>query len=155
LKLRFNVNIIPKTTKNYINRPVNHEIMPVSKKILLDTNFLLIPGQFKVDIFSEIERIADFKYKLCVLDLSLKELDNIIEKQKGKDKEAAKLALLLIKSKDIDIIKSKGNYADREILDIADKDFIIATQDASLRKALKNKGTKTIVLRNKKYLIME
>ena len=27
------------------------------QKILLDTNFLLLPSQFKVDIFSEIERI--------------------------------------------------------------------------------------------------
>ncbi|MBW2991754.1 hypothetical protein KY345_00870 [Candidatus Woesearchaeota archaeon] len=30
------------------------------RKIILDTNFLLIPGQFKIDIFSEIRRICDF-----------------------------------------------------------------------------------------------
>ena len=29
------------------------------KKILLDTNFLLIPFQFNVDIFAEINRIAN------------------------------------------------------------------------------------------------
>ena len=54
------------------------------KKIILDTNFLLIPSQFNVDIFTEIDRICLFKYKLCVLDETINELNSIIEKQKGK-----------------------------------------------------------------------
>jgi rRNA-processing protein FCF1 len=128
--------------------------MPISTKIILDTNFLLIPGQFKVDIFSEIERIADFKYTLCMLDLSLKELNNIIQRG-GRDKEAAKLALLLIDAKHITILKTKGTYADKEILDMAGTDVLIATQDSALRDAIKKKGIKTIVLRSKKYLIIE
>ena len=53
------------------------------EKILLDTNFLLIPSQFKVDIFSEIKRICNFSYKLYVLDKSVGELNYIIENQKG------------------------------------------------------------------------
>ena len=44
------------------------------KKIILDTNFLLIPAQFNVDIFSEIERICDFQYQLCIVDKTLSEL---------------------------------------------------------------------------------
>ena len=69
------------------------------KKILLDTNFLLIPSQFKVDIFSELERICIFNYKLYVLDKTVDELKYIIEKQKGKHKEAAKIGLQLLKLK--------------------------------------------------------
>ena len=42
-------------------------------KIILDTNFLMIPSMFKVDIFSEIERICDFKYELCIVDKTLDE----------------------------------------------------------------------------------
>ena len=69
------------------------------KKIILDTNFLLIPSQSKVDIFAEIDKICMFKYELCIVDKTIDELNNIIEKQKGKHKAAAKLALQLIKSK--------------------------------------------------------
>jgi len=47
------------------------------RKIILDTNFLLIPAQFKVDIFSEIDRICSFTYSLFVLDKSVEELKKI------------------------------------------------------------------------------
>ena len=49
--------------------------MPI--KIYLDTNFLLIPAQFKVDIFEEIERLMDKPYDLYVFDKSLKELEDL------------------------------------------------------------------------------
>ena len=47
------------------------------RNIILDTNFLMIPLQFKVDIFSEIERICNFKYELLVPEASVKELENL------------------------------------------------------------------------------
>ena len=34
------------------------------KKIILDTNFLITAIKFKVDIFTEINRICDFNYKI-------------------------------------------------------------------------------------------
>ena len=43
-------------------------------KIILDTNFLMIPAQFNVDIFSEIHRICDFKYELYIIDKTIDEL---------------------------------------------------------------------------------
>jgi len=127
------------------------------KKILLDTNFLLIPAQFRVDIFSEIERICNFNYKLHILDRTIEELDSIIEKQKGKSKDAAKLALKLIKLKKISIIKTKEKLAtDRLIIKTANKkEFIVATQDKFLKKQLKTENTALIVLRQKKRLLLE
>ena len=76
------------------------------KRIILDTNFLLIPAQFKVDIFSEIQRIADFKYQLYILDKTITELKKIQKEQRGKHKRAAKLGLDLIKKKKVKIIKT-------------------------------------------------
>lgn len=127
------------------------------KKILLDTNFLLIPAQFKVDIFSEIERICNFNYKLYILDKTIGELGNIIEKQRGKNKDAAKLALKLIKIKKINIIKTWENLTtDNLIIKKADKkEFIVSTQDKFLKKQLKIKNTPLIVLRQKKRLLLE
>ena len=127
------------------------------KKILLDTNFLLIPIQFKLDIFSEIHDICNFNYKLFILDKTIEELNNIIEKQKGKSKEAAKFALKLIKLKKISIIKTKEKLtADRLILKKANKkEYIIATQDKFLKKQLKIRQIPLIILRQKKRLILE
>ena len=123
----------------------------MKKIIILDTNFLLIPAQFNVDIFSEIERICDFPYQLCIIDKTLSELDSIIENQRQKYKNSAKLALKLLKSKAVKIIKTKKDkYVDDLIFDLAENaDIIIATQDKELKKRLKNP---IITLRQKKYL---
>ncbi len=122
------------------------------KRVILDTNFLLIPMKFNVDIFSEIDRICLFNYKLYVLDKTIDELGKIIEKQKGKDKEAAKIALQLVKKKDINKIKTKEGKVDELILSLLDKDCILATQDKLLRRKALKKGVRTILLRQKKYL---
>lgn len=122
------------------------------KKIILDTNFLLIPAQFKVDIFSEIDRICLFNYKLYILDKTIDELKEIIAKQKGKHKEAAKIALQLIKKQNINVIKTEDGKVDELILGLLGKDCVLATQDNILRRKAVKKGIKTIVLRSKKYL---
>ena len=124
------------------------------KKILLDTNFLLRTFQFKVDIFSEIERICNFNYKLYVLDKTVDELKYIIEKQKGKHKEAAKIGLQLLKIKKIEIIKTDSSEkTDDIIVEYAyKKDYWVETQDKDLKRKLINQGTTTIILKQKKML---
>ena len=123
------------------------------KKIILDTNFLLIPAQFKIDIFSEIDRVSCFNYDLCVLDKTINELKKVVDEQKGKDKSAAELALDLVKVKKLRILKTKGDNVD-DLL-VKQKEAIIATSDKKLIKKLKNRGIKIIRLRQKKYLKLE
>jgi len=133
--------------------------MPESKKIVLDTNFLLIPGQIGLDIFAEIERIADFKYELFILDKSIKELQNVLEKQKGRHKAAAKIAFSLVKSKNFNILPSPQGIkgADDVLVELAkkDKSIIVATVDAELRRRLKKEGAKVITSRQKSHLVIE
>lgn len=132
-----------------------------ARKVILDTNFLLIPAQFGLDIFQDIERICDFRPEILVFDKSMDEIDNIIKKQKGKAREAAKIALNLVKiqqnNKKINIIPAKTGYIDREILDFTQKEpkTAIATQDLALRKKLREKGIKTIIMRQKSHLEFE
>ncbi len=123
------------------------------KKIILDTNFLLIPSQFKIDIFSEIERICSFKYNLFIIDKTIDELKNIIKLQKGKNKEAAKIALLLIENKKIKKIKTSENL-DVDGLLLKQKDVITATQDIGLKRKLRQNNIQIISLRQKKYLVL-
>lgn len=124
------------------------------KKIILDTNFLLIPVQFKVDIFSELDRVCLFAHRLYIVDKTLDELNKIIETQKTKHKLAAKIALQLIKKKKVGILKTKEGKVDDLILDILGEDDILATQDALLRKKAVKKGNKVLFLRSKKYLVL-
>ncbi|MBN2111691.1 nucleotide-binding protein, partial [Candidatus Woesearchaeota archaeon] len=108
------------------------------KKIILDTNFLLIPYQFKVDIFSEIRRICSFRYNLCIIDKTIDELKKIIKIQKGKDRKAAILALVMLDQKKPSVIKTKGEKnVDELIVENSGRDTIVATQDRILKTKLK------------------
>ena len=126
------------------------------KKILLDTNFLLIPYQFRVDIFTQIDRIIHLQYKIFVLDKSVEELKKIVEGQKGKNRDAAKIALKLIAIKNIRIIKTESDKkTDEAIAELSQKDkYIVATQDKDLKRRLINQGIEVIVLRQKKILVL-
>ncbi len=133
------------------------------KKIILDTNFLMIPHKFNVDIFSELHRICNFNYELFIVDSSIEELKRIIGKKSAKDKKGAKLALLLINAKKIGVIKTKENseqdfYVDLWILNNLVKDTnkntFVATQDVGLKKELLKRGIPVITLRKKAHLIM-
>ena len=134
------------------------------KKIILDTNFLLIPYSLKIDIFSEINRIVNEKYQIYVLQGVIHELEKIIKEQKGKHKDAAKVGLALINHKKIPVldkeqkdlytsVNSFETVVDDIIVDIADKDTIVATQDKDLKLRLMNKGIKLIYSKNKKLEI--
>jgi len=113
------------------------------KTIVLDTNFLMIPFEFKVDIFSEIRRICDFPYKLAVADSTIKELNKV-------GNTAAKFALKLVEVHKVEIIKTGLDYADDAIEELAkQKDMVIATQDLGLKKRL---NCPLIVLKGKSHL---
>lgn len=120
---------------------------------MLDTNFLLIPGQFKVDIVNEINKICHFPYTLHILDVTKAELENIIAKQSGKARQVAKLAFQLVERCHFGIIKTETyKKADQALLDFADKSWVVATQDKALKQKLREKGIACIILRQKKYL---
>jgi len=129
------------------------------KKILLDTNFLLIPAQFGTDIFAEIKRIADFRYELYIIDKSLDELNKISKEQRGKLKREVKLTIAIIKEKisknDIKIIDTQEEDKSVDDIIVSLKGYITATQDIELQKRLKEKGAKIISMRQKKYLFFK
>ncbi|MBI4143575.1 hypothetical protein HY487_01680 [Candidatus Woesearchaeota archaeon] len=122
------------------------------KKVIIDTNFLMIPYKFRVDIFSEINRICNFNYKLFIMENTVEELKSIVKNQAGRDKKAAQFALKLIGLKNIETIASKENDVDSAILSMAGKDTVVATLDGFLKNQLFEKEASVIVLRQKKYL---
>jgi uncharacterized protein len=127
-------------------------------KIILDTNFLLIPAYFNVDIISEIERICLFDYNLAIIDQTIDEINKIIAIKEKKAKTGALIAQQIIENNNFEIISTKEEkYQDYDvdsvILMVAkDNDYIVATHDMELKKRLKKEGIKVIILRQKKYL---
>ncbi len=126
------------------------------KRIILDTNMLLVPSQWKVDIFSELERICFFPFEVATIGQAIMELNRILNSGKGKPHREAALALAMIKRKNIKQLPSPPALdADSSLLALGkEKDTIIATQDQELKRMLKRQGTPVITLRAKKYLIM-
>jgi len=120
------------------------------KKIVLDTSFLVDIVKFKIDL-KEIDEVISQPYKLLTTDSVIKELEKLSAK-KGKESKNAKIALKLIKSKRVEILKSKVKTTDKAIIKLCDKKMIVATDDRELRKKLKNLGIKTIYLRAKKKI---
>jgi rRNA-processing protein FCF1 len=122
-------------------------------KVLIDTNFFLIPGKFKIDIFGELDALG--RPELFTLDLVLSEL-KILSSRPGRDASHARLGLDLISRKQVAILKSVMKSADEEILRLANEEgFAVCTQDSVLRKKLKQNGIHVITMRQKSMLVME
>ncbi len=102
-------------------------------KIILDANFLVYCAKQKLDYKERINEIINTGYGLVVPEQVILELNSLREKaEKAKDKQAAKLALQLLKVNKVKILKIPGKNADDAILNIS-KGNIIATLDRALR----------------------
>lgn len=127
------------------------------KKIILDTNFLLIPGKFKVDIFSEIDKVVHFNYGLFVVSATITELRKLSSSKElgSNDRQNAKMALDMIERKKIKIIDCEEDYADDAIVKVSDEDTIVATADTELKHRLVEKKVPILALKQRKYLILQ
>jgi len=116
-------------------------------KVIIDTNFLLIPYKFKVDIFTEIDNLVQ-NAEFFIIDSTLSELSSITS---GEDKLAAKLALQLLEKHRIQQIKSIADV-DTSILHYSDSNTYVCTMDNELKKRLIAKNVPIISLRQKNHL---
>jgi hypothetical protein len=116
--------------------------------VIIDTNGLMIPGQFGIDIFSELEQLGFDSY--VVPSASVKELEKIAVKGRGKDKASARIAISLLDK--CTIIDKKG-FADDIIVELAiDMKTAVLTSDTQLKKRLCSKGITNVYLRDRNRL---
>ena len=119
-------------------------------KVLLDTNMLLYAVAQKVDL----QALMDGK-ELLTLQNCVAELEKL---GKGKTRSGmhARVALELLKKKNIKVLQSGEKNTDRAIIRYArDNNIIVATNDRVLIKSLKTNGIRVIRLRQKRLLIEE
>lgn len=122
------------------------------KTVILDTNFLFIPHQFKINIIVELEKLLESAHELVISTAILNELKEIA-KGRGKDSVAARVALEGIKKQNIRVIETTEKDADSWIVEYCTKNHgtIVCTNDIILRKKLKkaNVGARLIVMRTR------
>lgn len=118
-------------------------------RVIFDASFLIDMLKFKVSLESLVEELGHFEK--CLLDSTIIELQKIARK-KTKNAILARVALQL--TKEFKTIKTGKKRFDEAILSLKNN-FCVATNDAELRKKLKEKGIKTIYLRAKKKIVIE
>jgi hypothetical protein len=119
-------------------------------KILLDTNFLIIPGKNRVDIFSELRAFG--RPELFTIGLVREELRKLAS-ESGVSASHARLALELIKKKKVKVLSTGGSDADSELERLASEgDFVVCTQDRELQARLRKEGVAVIYLRQGRLL---
>jgi len=124
----------------------------------MDTNFLMIPSQFKVDIFQELKRLINSPFEIFIHGSTIGELEKLA-KSNSKVKIHANIALKLIKQKNLKRLANSVNekYTDDLILEGVTSKDIVCTQDQILKRRLKesHRGIRLITLKSKKYLDFE
>jgi rRNA-processing protein FCF1 len=125
-------------------------------KVILDSNFFFVPMQFKIDIFKELDKLFG-KAEPVVLSTTIEELRQLTAKGAPKMRKQADTALELVeKCQSIKMEKEPDESYDDVILRTAKEwNVPVATNDAELRKKLREAGVSVVFLRRKSHLEIE
>ena len=137
-------------------RPLSVKTMPLP--VIIDTNFLTVPAQFGVDVFSEAERVLERGVEFVLLDSVIEEIKSKIERASRTEARMFRVALDLaerctIVSVDVSV---QGNPVDDQLLDYTKSvKGVLATNDRELRERASSQGIPVLILRGKKHLELE
>ncbi len=127
------------------------------KKVIFDTNALMIPAEQKIDVFEEVEKQIGNHHAIAPNSV-IEELQKMSEKSKD-----AKIGLELARQnciqQKIDIENKNSGGTDEDIIELArtlkekeNNDIQVVTNDRELRKKLLEKNIPVFYLRQKKTL---
>ena len=125
--------------------------------VLFDTNFLLIPSRFGVDIFTESERALNQNPVFIVTNSILEEIETLKNKAKPSLRRQLDLAQKIAeRCKVIDDHREEGEEVDDSIIRVSSNNgYIVGTTDSELRKRLHEIGVKVLFLRQRNFLMLE
>ncbi|MGQ9679603.1 MAG: type II toxin-antitoxin system VapC family toxin [Candidatus Bathyarchaeia archaeon] len=124
------------------------------RTVILDTNFLLIPLKFRLDIFEELERLFEGSVRCVIPTTVIEELRVLRNKSKPSMIRMIDFALSLAKKCDVEQVGGfKGETVDDSIIWLAKKlGCPVATNDSKLKRNLLNEKIPVIYLRGKDHL---
>ncbi|MGA8903789.1 MAG: PIN domain-containing protein [Candidatus Bathyarchaeia archaeon] len=125
--------------------------MPI--KVILDSNFLMIPFQFNLDVFQEIEFLLQKKVDFIVPSAVKSELTGISSRG-GEGAAEASLALQLAsRCRVVEVTLDPGETVDDAIVKASQKlRAVVATTDIALKKRLRDINIPVVYLRDKSKL---
>ena len=124
-------------------------------QVILDTNFLTVPAQFGVDVFSEAERVLERSVEFILLESVIDEIKAKFERSGKTDRRMFKVALdLTERCKIVEIDQSmKDTLVDDQLLEYAASvNGVLATNDRELRERASERGVPVLILRGRKHL---
>ena len=123
-------------------------------KVIVDSNALFIPLQFKIDIFNELTRVLNRNFDLVLLSPVKRELEMLAEKSSPKTRKNAVFALTLAeKCKYVKVPEKPKELTDDAIVRIAMQwKAPVFTNDKLLKKRLRDISLPVIYLREKSRL---
>lgn len=126
-------------------------------KVILDSNFLLIPSQFQLDIFEELTGLLGQRLDPVVLSTTYEELVRIAEGGVPKMRRQASLALRLAeKCRLVTVERSFEETNDDVVVRVATKwKCPVATNDRMLRRRLRDLNVAVVYMRQRSRLEME
>jgi len=138
--------------------------------VIIDSNFILLPFQFKIDYFLDIRQILEGKLKFIIFQQILDELESKRrrEQKATKFKRFLESGLLYLENSSekypieiMEDVKNDFETTDDFLLKKANEFIIkgdnvyLATNDSKLRKKALNQHINTIFVRQKKYLSID
>ncbi len=125
-------------------------------EIIIDSNALFAPLQFKIDIFGELERILNRRFELVLLSSVLNELRMLASEGRPKTRKMAAFAIEFAKKCRYVEVHSAAKTVDDTIIDAAAKfKTPVFTNDAQLRQRLRDISVPVIYVRQKSHLAIE
>ncbi len=123
-------------------------------QVIVDSNALFVPLQFKIDVFSELERLLNRRFELVLLSAVKRELEILVETGAPKIRREACYALKFAeRCRLVEVDGSASALTDDVIVAVAREwGGTVFTNDKVLRKRLRDISVPVIYVRQKSRL---
>ncbi len=120
-------------------------------RVLLDTNALLMPAQFGIDLYDELMGLfGDFEP--ITLEEVVGELSGLA-RGRGRDAAAARVGLAMARRSTVVPSGSAAEHVDDRVIEYARRErCIVVTNDRELRNALLREGIGVVAMRRARTL---
>ncbi len=121
-----------------------------TRLIIIDTNFLLLPFRYKINIIKELDRLVEKNHQLVISSRTMGEL-RMIGRRIGKDGMAARLAIKMIEAagKGFTVVENSDIVDDWIVSYASENNAMVCTNDSELRRRLKAMKLKVITMKSK------
>jgi rRNA-processing protein FCF1 len=127
--------------------------------VVVDTNFIAVPVQFGVDIFSEAERVLERKLEFVILSSALDELERKHASAQSRAQERYfRVARDLAKRCKIvgpGGLPDVGSVDDQVLEYTRAVNGVLATNDRALKRKAREAGVPVLILRGQKHLVLD